>query len=481
MLVENDADHLVREVQVRIIRAFLEDKLLERVERIPLEMRPTGSTPTRCCVYKDRVLIKYRCMATLGFGREEETDELTPLAEYARQGLQRERVGDAILTILDPACSGCVKTHFHITDACRGCLARPCMVNCPKKAIVILDGQARIDQHLCVNCGLCQKVCPYHAIVRIPIPCEEACPVDAIQKDEAGRERIDYTKCIYCGKCADACPFGAILERSQILDVLRALRGPRPVTALPAPAMVGQFAGGLGRIVAALKRLGFRDVVEVAFGADQAACEEAAEFQKRMTRGDRFMSTSCCPAYVHAARKILPALAPFVPATLSPLQLTAARVKAADPQAVTVFIGPCLAKRKESVDDARVDCYLTFEELAAFLTAAEIDVAKCEPAELGEQAHADGRGFPLPGGVARAVQAQAGGTTVKSVCVNGLNRETLRQLASFAAGTCPGNLVEVMNCEGGCVAGPAVIAPPAQAGRRIEELQRSSAPLPPAE
>lgn len=479
MWVENNADHIVREIQVRIIRAFLEGKLVERVDRIPLDMRPLGTAPTRCCLYKDRALIKYRCMAALGFGREDETDELTPLAEYARRALTREKVGDPILTILDPACSGCVQAHFHITNACRGCLARPCMVNCPKQAIVVLDGQARIDQELCVNCGRCQKVCPYHAIVRIPIPCEEACPVEAIHKDEAGHERIDYGKCIYCGKCADACPFGAILERSQILDVLRALQGPRPVVALPAPAVAGQFAGGLARIVAALKGLGFHEVVEVALGADQAAREEAVELRRRLARGERFMTTSCCPAYVHAVRKIVPALQPFVPDTLSPLQLTAARVKARNPQAVTVFIGPCLAKRKESMDEARVDYYLTFEELAAFLAAREMDVARCEPVQLEEEAHGEGRGFPLPGGVAVAVQTQAGaGTPVKSVLVNGLNRQTLKLLESYATGSCPGNLVEVMNCEGGCVAGPAVIVQPSQAARRIEELKRGSAPLP---
>ncbi len=84
-------------------------------------------------------------------------------------------------------------------------------MNCPKDAIRFKkNGQAMIDHDTCVSCGICHKSCPYHAIVYIPVPCEEACPVKAISKDERGIEHIDESKCIYCGKCMNACPFGAI-------------------------------------------------------------------------------------------------------------------------------------------------------------------------------------------------------------------------------------------------------------------------------
>ena len=81
-----------------------------------------------------------------------------------------------------------------------------------------------IDHETCISCGICHKSCPYHAIVYIPVPCEESCPVKAISKDEHGIEHIDESKCIYCGKCMNACPFGAIFEISQTFDVLQRIR-----------------------------------------------------------------------------------------------------------------------------------------------------------------------------------------------------------------------------------------------------------------
>lgn len=68
---------------------------------------------------------------------------------------------------------------------------------------------------------MCAQVCPYQAIQRIIVPCENACPVGAIAKDEDGHARIDFDKCISCGKCASACPFGAVHEKSQVIDVLK--------------------------------------------------------------------------------------------------------------------------------------------------------------------------------------------------------------------------------------------------------------------
>ena len=77
-------------------------------------------------------------------------------------------------------------------------------MNCPKDAIHFKkNGQAEIDHDTCISCGKCHQNCPYHAIVYIPIPCEEVCPVKAISKDEYGVEHIDESKCIYCGKCVN--------------------------------------------------------------------------------------------------------------------------------------------------------------------------------------------------------------------------------------------------------------------------------------
>ena len=98
-----------------------------------------------------------------------------------------------------------------------------------------------IDHETCISCGICHKSCPYHAIVYIPVPCEESCPVKAISKDEHGIEHIDESKCIYCGKCMNACPFGAIFEISQTFDVLQRIRKGEKMVAIIAPSILGQF------------------------------------------------------------------------------------------------------------------------------------------------------------------------------------------------------------------------------------------------
>jgi len=467
----NSAKNLYHGLQVRVIKAFLNNDLIGVVDHVPLEMRPDGAETSRCCIYKSRALIKYRTMAVLGFGKEEEVDELLPLSKYAGMALRRTEISSKILTIIDPACSGCMDARYYVTNACQGCMARPCVVNCPRHCIMMINGQAMIDEKLCVNCGKCEVVCPYHAIVRMPVPCEEACPVSAIGKNGQGKAEIDYLKCIYCGRCVSACPFGAIMERSQLLDILRALGSGRRVYALPAPAIAGQFEGGLYKTMAALRRAGFYAVEEVALGADEAALRESREFLKKRREGLPFMTTSCCPAYVQAAHKTIPVILPFISETPSPLQLTAARVKERDPEALTVFIGPCVAKRREAVDHHNVDYYMTFQELCALFDAYGIRVAENSDLCPERPASYYGRGFPLKGGVASAILRHLPGQPpVSTAYINGLNKETLKRLEAYAGGNCPAQLVEVMSCEGGCVNGPAVVAPAARAKNAIETM-----------
>ena len=255
------------------------------------------------------------------------------------------------------------------------------------------------------------------------------------------------------------------MERSEVLPVLRALAGGRHVTALMAPAIVGQFPGGPARIVTALRGLGFSDVMEVALGADVTSQREAAEFVERMERGDSFMTTSCCPAYVEAVRRHAPELLPHVSETATPMHYTAELARERHPGTVTVFIGPCVAKRQEGLHDDMVDYVLTFEEVGALFDARGIVVEECEEHEL-ERPSNEARGYAIAGGVAAAVEKMVGGRMeVRPVSVNGLSPQGLRKLQSFVKGGCPGNLVEVMTCAGGCVGGAGVVMPVAKGAR----------------
>ena len=208
-----------------LVRMWKEDQLTERIDRLPIEFSPRTAHPKgRCCIHKERAVWKYKSFPLLGFDMSDEKDELTPLSDYARRATEgRDTLKDNILCVIDEACSACVKNNYVISNLCRGCVARSCMMNCPKGAIEIgADDKAHINHDKCVSCGICHSSCPYHAVLYIPVPCEEACPVGAISKDERGIEHIDETKCIYCGRCLNSCPFGAIFEISQVFDVLSA-------------------------------------------------------------------------------------------------------------------------------------------------------------------------------------------------------------------------------------------------------------------
>lgn len=470
MYCENNASRIRREIMIRLARACTEPDPAAAVDRIPLEMRPRAQAVSRCCIHKDRAIIRSRLIAMLGFDLLED-DELTPLSEYVRRALARTSAPEPGLRVNCDACSGCVRTSYQITNACRGCLARPCATNCPRNAISFVAGRAEIDPDKCVNCGLCQRVCPYQAVVRVPIPCEEACPVGAIARSEEGLHRIDPDKCVMCGQCLRACPFGAVFPRAHLFDVLRALRGPRPVAALVAPAIAGQLPGTLEQVAGALAALGFSAVMPVAYGADLTAAHEAAELQETVTEGRGFLATSCCPAWVQTVQRHLPALAEHLSRTPSPLHYTAELAREAWPEALTVFIGPCLAKMAEAAVDETVDYVLTFEEIGAMLVAAGVDVPDCEPAALAAPASGPAWGFAASGGVAGAVRG-ACPDLAEDAClvVNGLDEAALKLLRRAAEGDCPARLLEVMACREGCLGGPGVIAAPKASARKLGAL-----------
>ncbi|MFQ3547188.1 MAG: monomeric [FeFe] hydrogenase [Termitinemataceae bacterium] len=476
MHYNNNAALVKRELLISLIKLMLEDRLEAGVDRIPYEMTSAPDYQSiRCCVHHDREILKSRILARLGFSVEGYEDDGTPLAVYANRALEREQISTPILTVLDEACNACVKTQFMVTNACQGCLARPCMMNCPKKAVSIVEGHAVINKEKCVNCGICQQVCPYHAIIKIPVPCEEACPVGAIYKDSNGKERIDYDKCIFCGACMRECPFGAMMDKSQIIDVLKAKKQGKKLAALFAPAVTGQFRASIGKLMVALEKAGFDAVYEVARGADITAEKEAHEFLERMERGEPFMTTSCCPAYVEAVKKHVPALTPRVSDTRTPMHYTAALAAREKPDHLRVFIGPCLAKRKEGIDDPLVDYVLSVEEVGALFVAMGIDVAEQEDRVPESEALAGGRSFAWSGGVSSAVGAYLPtGFVFKPETIDGLSKDGIKVLKAWGEGKHTGNLLEVMACQGGCVAGPSVIANPKVATMQLKKLAETS-------
>lgn len=473
MSVSNNAMIIRRELLTRIIRLMEKGELEKSIDRIPLEIRPRNEASVRCCVHKDRAVLKYKLMATLGFNVQDETDELTPLSQYVQMAYERRSHSDVVLTVVDEACSSCRQTSYEVSNLCRGCVARPCINNCPKDAILFYNGQAHIDHKACVNCGKCLKMCPFHAIVYMPVPCEEVCPVNAIRKNERGVEYIDPSRCIYCGKCMVACPFGAIMEKSNLVDIFRNKIEGKQLVALMAPALAGQFGADIQRIRNSFHMLGFDYVYEVAQGAEMTIVNEAAELSERLEQGHPFMTSSCCPGYTSLVEKHIPGLKKFVSHTPSPLHYSAKKTREQHPDACIVFVSPCPAKRLEVCHDPYADYTLSFEEYGAWLVARQLDLNTIEPLEGDYQPAAEALGFAASGGVATAVKKAAGQLMVNELLINGIDKAALRQLKALPQQSTH-NFVEVMTCENGCIGGCNAVTNPRLAAKKIQEAMKNA-------
>lgn len=452
--------HLKREILVRLIKAFLSDNFEENTRLIPFDMRPKGcEVPYRCCIHKERAILKDRAVAGLGMAIEDVEDS-TLLSTLAEKALERTEPETNPLTVLTTACKGCVPARIYVTDLCQGCVARPCVNTCKFGAISVINGKSVIDPAKCKNCGMCAQVCPYQAIQKIIVPCESACPVGAIAKGDDGHAKIDFEKCISCGKCVAACPFGAVHEKSQIIDVLKNIKSGKKVIAMVAPAIMGQLPCTPKQLKEAIQELGFFDVYEVAQGADVTTKTEAAEFEERLLHGAEFMTTSCCAGYNELVEKHIPEMKPFRSDTKTPLYYTAEIVKKEHPDAITVFFSPCVAKRREALQTPTVDYVLNYEELGAWFVALNIQVAECGESSFKTEASAEGRNYCVTGGVAKAVQTLLPEEIpAHPVLIDGLNKQTIRDLKKYAKnGMCDlGNLIEVMACQGGCLGGNATV------------------------
>ena len=469
--MSNNSIYLKREILYRIVKAFFSDDFEKNTRLIPFDMRPKGAeVPYRCCIYKERAILKDRVIAGLGFAIEDD-DETVSLTEYAHRALLRDKPEENLLTVLGAACKGCVPKRIYVTDLCQGCVARTCTSACRFGAVEIVNGKANIDSSKCRACKMCIDACPYNAIVKVAVPCEDHCPVSAIEKNQDGTAKIDFEKCISCGKCVTHCPFGAVHEKSRLIEILKLLKSKAEIALMFAPAIAAEFDCTIGQLKTAIKKIGFSYVYEVALGADTTIINEAKEFTERMKNGEAFMTTSCCAGYNELIKKHIPEIKKYESETKTPLFYTSEIVKSEHPLAVQVFVSPCVAKKQEAKYNENIDFVLNSEELEALIKGLDINLKDCEEFHDENEPSNQGRGFPVSGGVAQAVEF-ASGFSICSKIISGINKQEIKNLKKYAKeGKCEdANLVEVMCCEGGCIRGNSTISDTKSSVAKIRQI-----------
>ena len=434
---ETKIQELKTSVLSEVARLAWEDKAQSAILDIPEKIIPGPEASLRCCIYKERAIIGSRIKMAMG------GDKSNP----------------AVVEVLPIACDECPVTEITVGPSCRGCLATRCVHACPKDAISIVNHRATIDHSKCILCGRCMSACQYSAIVKNQRPCEKGCPVNAISMGPDKKASIDVTKCVSCGSCVNQCPFGAIQDKSWILDAIQMIRGGEhwgyKTYAVVAPSIAGQFAPAtFSQVVTGLKKLGFSGVAEVALGGDMVADRESEELLEKGV-----LTTSCCPGFVGFVKKKYPQLEQYISSTPSPMVAIGLYLKEKEPDAKVVFIGPCIAKKKEfqlGRTMHAVDCVLTYEELFALFNSRDINPTELEESPLDE-ASGYGRSFARSGGVTEAVlqvlkEKGQDPSVVKPVVCNGISACDMA-LLKLKVGKLEGNFIEGMACEGGCVQG----------------------------
>ena len=315
--------------------------------------------------------------------------------------------------------------------------------------------------------------------------CQKSCIFDAIETGKEGELFINPSRCEGCAACIDACKSNHLAASKDVLPAMRAVRNASgPVYLMVAPAFSGQFRGHVtaGKLRSACKALGFTGMVEVALFADILTLKEALEFERHVREpGDFQLTSCCCPVWIAMIRKRYHELLPHVPGAVSPMVACGRFLKRIHPDAVTIFAGPCLAKKKEAkepdIADA-VDYVLTFQEMQDIFDAAEISLEEL-PEEEKEHASKAGRLYARTGGVSQAVEEMVlqlspyGKINVRCEQANG-TKECMEMMRRIQNKETDANFFEGMGCVGGCVGGPKAIIDSEKGKRYVDEYAKKS-------
>ena len=372
----------------------------------------------------------------------------------------------------------------------------------------MLTPSIKRDTSKCILCGRCIERCKNaHGLSVLGFERRGFKTIVA----PAGNRSFANSPCILCGQCVSVCPTGALMEVSEIDKVDAAMKAGKYVIVQTAPAVraaIGEEFGmkigtpATGKMVAALRRLGFKKVFDTNFGADLTIMEEATELLSRVTNGGVLpMITSCSPGWVNYAEYYYGDLLPHLSSCKSPHEMFGAILKHyyAEKKGIkpedmfVVSVMPCTAKkyekeRPELVTDGLkdVDAVLTTRELAKLIKRSGILFDRLPEEDFDYDIVGDYTGagviFGATGGVMEAALRTAawkltgkelenveikevrglegikeasfnlGGTEVKVAVAHGMKNAKVL-LDEIREGKSPYQFIEIMGCPGGCVAG----------------------------
>lgn len=291
----------------------------------------------------------------------------------------------------------------------------------------------KLKKSNCVNCYKCIRHCPVKSI-----------------KYSTGQAQIVNDECILCGQCFVVCPQNDKEIRNDVSRAIELIKS-GPVIASVAPSFVANYPGvTIATMEKALKRLGFSGAQETAIGASIVK----TEYEEIIREGKQeVIISTCCHSVNTLIEKYYPEVLPYLATVLSPMQAHCQKIKAENPGAKTVFIGPCISKKAEAeAYPGFVDCVLTFEELSEWFRQEGITL------EQGEDHLEESRArlFPTSGGILRSMNCDSPDYTY--MVVDGIDN-CLAAIENIKEGRLHKCFIEMSICAGSCVGGPAMEHP----------------------
>ncbi len=282
----------------------------------------------------------------------------------------------------------------------------------------------RLKKSNCKNCYKCIRHCPVKSI-----------------RFSANQAHILPEECILCGECFVVCPQNAKEVRDDVEKLNVMILEGSTVIASVAPSFVANYRVGFSAMRTALKKLGFADAEETAIGATMVK----KAYEKLIKTTDGVLISSCCPAVNKLITTHYPKASAYLANVVTPMSAHCEDIKKRYPDAKTVFIGPCIAKKAEG-DEEGVDAVLTFEELTCMLNNKGITFDECEKEE-GVRASS----FPISGGIIACMDKER--DDFEYIKVDGLQNcvQAINDVVDGEVNKC---FIEMSACSGSCVGGP---------------------------